>query len=174
MISDYIISKASSNDALQLAHISRTTFFEAFADQNTEADMELHLNEYYSIEKMKAELQDPLVSFFLAYCNKELVGYLKMSRHQKPEEDASLNLPLELERIYSLNKMIGKGVGKLLMQTAIAYAQENGNKTIWLGVFQKNETAISFYKKWGFEIYGEHEFVVGKDIQTDWLMKKQL
>lgn len=174
MISDYIISKANINDAFQLAHISRTTFYEAFAADNTEADMELHLNEYYSIEKMKAELQDPLVSFFLAFYNKDLVGYLKMSRHVKPEEDASLNLPIELERIYSLKKMIRKGVGKLLMQTAITYAQENSNKTIWLGVFQKNERAIAFYKKWGFEIYVEHEFVVGKDKQTDWLMKKLL
>lgn len=174
MISDYIISKASSNDALQLAHISRTTFYEAFADQNTEADMELHLKEYYSIDKMKAELEDPMVCFFLAYSDKELVGYLKMSRHSKPKEETSLDAPIELERIYTLNKMIGKGVGKFLMQTAFASALENGNKTIWLGVFQKNETAISFYTKWGFEIYSEHEFVVGKDIQTDWLMKKLL
>ncbi len=172
MITDFRITKAIAADAMQLADISRITFYEAFADQNTEADLVLHLKEYYSIEKMEAELQDPMVCFFLAYCDGELVGYLKMSRHPKPKEEISLDAPIELERIYTLNKMIGKGVGKLLMQTAIAYAMEMDKKTIWLGVFQKNETAISFYKKWGFEIYSEHEFVVGNDIQTDWLMKK--
>ena len=144
MISDYIISRASVVDAIQLADISRTTFFEAFAADNTEADMELHLNQYYSVEKMKVELQDPLVCFFLAYSNNELIGYLKMSLHVKPKEEISLDAPIELERIYSLKKMIGKGVGKLLMQTAIAFAKEKEKKTIWLGVFQKNETAISF------------------------------
>ncbi len=171
---DYTITKANVDDAMQVAAISRTTFYEAFAADNTEADMELHLNQYYSVEKMKAELQDPLACFFLAYSNNELIGYLKMSLHAKPKEEISLDAPIELERIYSLKKMIGKGVGKLLMQTAIAFAKEKEKKTMWLGVFQKNETAILFYKKWGFEIYGEHEFVVGKDVQTDWLMKKLL
>ncbi len=104
MISDYIISRASVVDAIQLADISRTTFFEAFAADNTEADMELHLNQYYSVEKMKTELQDPLVCFFLAYSNNELIGYLKMSLHVKPKEEISLDAPIELERIYSLKK----------------------------------------------------------------------
>jgi len=45
---------------------------------------------------------------------------------------------------------------------------------VWLGVWEKNNRAISFYKKWGFEKFGEHSFTLGDDIQNDWLMKKEL
>jgi hypothetical protein len=28
--------------------------------------------------------------------------------------------------------------------------------------------------KWGFEKFADHDFVLGNDIQKDWLMKKKL
>lgn len=32
--------------------------------------------------------------------------------------------------------------------------------------------AIQFYKKQGFEYFDKHHFILGKDVQTDWLLKK--
>jgi ribosomal protein S18 acetylase RimI-like enzyme len=45
---------------------------------------------------------------------------------------------------------------------------------IWLGVWEHNEHAISFYKKFGFEQFGDHIFMLGNDAQTDLLLKKNL
>jgi ribosomal protein S18 acetylase RimI-like enzyme len=47
-------------------------------------------------------------------------------------------------------------------------------QALWLGVWEKNERAINFYHRWGFEKFGEHDFILGDDVQTDWLMKKEL
>jgi diamine N-acetyltransferase len=168
------IRLAAIADAETLSKLSAQTFYEAFAASNTKEDMEKHLLEYYSQEKLAMELADELVVFMLAYYNGELAGYVKVSEHARPEEEKELEAPIELERIYSLQQTIGKGVGSALMQAAIDYAKAKQKKTLWLGVFQQNELAISFYKKWGFEIYSEHIFVVGNDPQTDWLMKKAL
>jgi ribosomal protein S18 acetylase RimI-like enzyme len=41
-------------------------------------------------------------------------------------------------------------------------------------VWEHNERALEFYRKWGFEKYGQHVFMLGNDAQTDLLMKKEL
>ena len=81
---------------------------------------------------------------------------------------------IEIARIYALKKSIGKGVGRELMQKCISIAREMNRDIIWLGVWEKNERAIQFYRKWGFEKFAEHEFILGNDVQTDWLMYKRL
>jgi ribosomal protein S18 acetylase RimI-like enzyme len=60
------------------------------------------------------------------------------------------------------------------MQRCIEIAKEMHREIIWLGVWEHNQQAINFYTKWGFEKFGEHDFVLGNDVQTDWLMKKDL
>ena len=42
---------------------------------------------------------------------------------------------------------------------------------LWLAVWEKNEQAIKFYEKHKFKIFGEHDFILGTDIQKDYLMK---
>jgi ribosomal protein S18 acetylase RimI-like enzyme len=65
-------------------------------------------------------------------------------------------------------------VGKLLMQESITIGREKGKDIIWLGVWEKNQRAINFYSSWGFEKFGECDFLLGDDMQRDWLMKKKL
>jgi len=45
---------------------------------------------------------------------------------------------------------------------------------VWLGVWEENLRAISFYKKNGFEEFDKHIFKLGDDEQTDIMMKKKL
>ena len=45
---------------------------------------------------------------------------------------------------------------------------------VWLGVWKQNKKAIDFYTKWGFRIFGECDFVLGNDLQKDWLMRKKI
>jgi GNAT superfamily N-acetyltransferase len=77
-------------------------------------------------------------------------------------------------RIYAEQSAIGKGVGAALMQYSIDLGREKGMKWIWLGVWEHNHRAIAFYTKWGFEKFGDHPFVLGADVQTDWWMRRKL
>ncbi|HSU51405.1 MAG TPA: GNAT family N-acetyltransferase, partial [Segetibacter sp.] len=61
-----------------------------------------------------------------------------------------------------------------LMEFAISFAVSNQKTVIFLGVWEHNKKAISFYEKLGFKKFGEHLFMLGKDAQTDWLMKKDV
>ena len=53
-------------------------------------------------------------------------------------------------------------------------AKAKGKKTIWLCVWEKNQRAIEFYTAWGFEKFGECDFILGRDVQKDSMMKKEL
>ena len=60
------------------------------------------------------------------------------------------------------------------MEYSIKTAADNGKNYVWLGVWEKNEKALKFYKKNGFYRIGEHSFVIGNDVQTDYIMRKDL
>jgi len=162
---------ATIDDAELIADISRETFYDTFASQNTREDMDLFMNEQFTKEKLMEEVAQENHIFILAESEGQVAGYAKLREGRYP--DGLDDLPsIEIARIYSTKNFIGKGVGSALMKECIKSAHEIGKRVIWLGVWEKNELAIRFYERWGFEKFAEHEFVLGKDIQTDWLMKK--
>jgi ribosomal protein S18 acetylase RimI-like enzyme len=58
------------------------------------------------------------------------------------------------------------------MQAALKRAQSLGCDVVWLGVWDRNERAIEFYRKWGFEEFGDQPFQLGIDVQNDLLMAR--
>ena len=47
-------------------------------------------------------------------------------------------------------------------------------QVIWLSVWEKNQRAIDFYNRWGFEKFADHTFILGNEVQNDWLLKKEI
>ncbi len=84
------------------------------------------------------------------------------------------NESLEVERIYIKSSFQKHGLGKYLLNNAIEIAIAKNKKNIWLGVWEKNENAIAFYKKLGFVQAGSHSFYMGDDEQVDLIMIKTL
>ncbi len=164
------IRRADASDAALIADLSRTTFYQAFAKDNTASDMELFMNEQFTKEGLMQEVQEADGIFLLAYDVTEAVGYARIRVENKYKQEGAL----EVARIYALDKAIGQGVGKALMETCLQIARDMQMNMVWLGVWEKNERAIAFYEKWGFEKFGEHKFLLGTDWQTDCLMKKML
>ena len=167
-----IIREATTDDAEMIAELSRQTFYETFAADNRKEDMEKFMNEQFTTSTLIEEVGAPGNIFLLAYVNEEVAGYARL--REKADNMFHYKPTLEIARIYAASSMIGKGVGKRLMGSAIAYARMLQKEIIWLGVWEKNQRAIEFYQKFGFEKFGEHDFVLGDDIQKDWLMKKEI
>lgn len=57
----------------------------------------------------------------------------------------------ELRKMYLQIQEQGKGIGKMLFQTAIAKAKEMGYTKMTLKTNSKLQTAIAMYQKYGFE-----------------------
>lgn len=164
---------ATPQDAGLIADMSRQTFYETFAAENSQEDMDKFMNEQFSREKLVAEVSEPGCIFFLAYDGDLVTGYAKMREGEKRPEFPGKKT-IEIARIYAATSYIGKGAGSALMQHCIETAKEMGKDILWLGVFEKNERAIGFYSRWGFTQFGTHYFVLGNDVQTDWLMGREV
>jgi diamine N-acetyltransferase len=170
---EVVIKPAVKDDVDMLQKLCIATFLDTYAKDNTVEDMRLYIAEHFNRKNLLDELENKMNFFFVATLNHEPVGYMKLR--------TSVELPqlknkksIELERIYVVKHFQNAGVGYQFIQFAVEFAQSKRFDTIWLGVWTRNEKAISFYKKCGFEIFGEHEFTLGTDEQTDWLMKKEL
>jgi ribosomal protein S18 acetylase RimI-like enzyme len=167
------IKRASVNDVYKLQKIGRETFSETFSTVNTEENMKKYLEEDLSLEKLTSELNSINSDFYFALLNNNVIGYLKLNFGQSQTELKD-DKALEIERIYVLKEFHGKNVGQLLYERAIQIAQQMNAVYVWLGVWEENPRAISFYKKNGFVEFDKHIFKLGNDEQTDIMMKLQL
>ena len=167
------IREATVADAALIADLSRQTFYDTFAPHNTEADMTKFLTEQFTRGRLLVEVGQPNNSFYLAYEGNDVAGYLKLREGRKPPGLENRNA-LEIARLYACQHMIGKGVGKLLMQKSIDTGVQKGNELIWLCVWEKNQRALDFYHSWGFEKCGSVDFLLGDDVQHDWVMQRKL
>ncbi|ARS35829.1 GNAT family N-acetyltransferase [Pontibacter actiniarum] len=167
------IRKVTLKDIDQLQKIGRQTFYETFSAGNTEENMKKYLEEGFSTEKVTAELNNENSEFYFASIDDFVIGYLKinfgLSQTELKDDKA-----LEIERIYVLSEYHGKRIGQLLYEKAMQIAKQSNADYIWLGVWEENPRAISFYKKNGFVEFDKHIFKLGDDEQTDIMMKLQL
>jgi len=165
---------ATNKDAALIADLSRETFYNAFAQYNTKADMDKFMNDVFAREKLMAELDLPDNIFLLAYTGNEIAGYARMCDKHVPETSLGTHNVIEIARIYTASDEIGKGIGSALINRCIEIAKERKRLYIWLGVWEKNDKGIRFYERFGFKKFGDHKFILGNDVQTDWLMMLKL
>jgi ribosomal protein S18 acetylase RimI-like enzyme len=55
------------------------------------------------------------------------------------------------------------------MQEAEKHARVRGMKRLLLGVYSRNEAAISFYERLGYKRVGERSFTVGENTYHDYI-----
>ena len=132
-----------------------------------------YLAQNFSVARTEEELSSPANQFLRADLAGELVGYAKLHQGTAPEFVTG-DRPVELSQIYVSADQQGHGVGRALMQGCIDAARESGCETMWLGVWERNSKAQAFYRRWGFRKVGTQSFLLGADVQTDWVMELDL
>ena len=73
-----------------------------------------------------------------------VVGHLQLAEAEAPDE-------LEVKNMAVQESHQGRGIGRALMEAAIARARERGCARVQLDVNERNETALSLYRSLGFE-----------------------
>ena len=169
----FVINECTLEDVKTLQEISYNTFNETFSPMNTKENMKAYLRNAFTIKRLKGEISNPFSKFFFIYCNGVLAGYLKVNVNEAQTENMGEDA-LEIERIYIREEFQKKGLGKYLLNKAMEIAMERNKEKIWLGVWEKNENAIDFYKEMGFVQTGSHSFYMGDEEQTDIIMIKIL
>ncbi|WP_419698176.1 GNAT family N-acetyltransferase [Mucilaginibacter sp. NFX135] len=168
-----IIQKATIADAETLLAFGRKTFFDFFAHLNTPENMEAYAANAFTLPRIQAELLNPGSHFYFAMLNGHITGYMKINL-DAAQTELQDGKALEVERIYVLAEYHGKKIGHELLNFAFQMAKDKDLQYVWLGVWEHNQKALSFYEKHGFKVFGSHPFMLGSDKQTDLLMKKEL
>lgn len=167
------IKRCTFEDIGLLQEISVETFYETFKDQNSPENMNAYLERAFNLKQLEKELSHPFSQFFFVYFNHEAAGYLKVNTNDAQSEEMG-DESLEIERIYIKSKFQKHGLGKYLLNQAMEMAMELDKTKVWLGVWEKNENAIAFYKKMGFVQTGAHAFYMGDEEQMDFIMTQTL
>lgn len=154
----------------KLILISRKTFVEAFEKDNDPKDFRAYVDMAFDREKLQNELSNRNSFFYFMYSGEILTGYFKLNIDQA-QTDLKLPEAIELERIYVLQEFQGQKIGQSMLQEAMHIARKKKKEFLWLGVWEKNTRAITFYKNNGFSKFGKHPYYIGKDKQMDWLMR---
>ncbi|HYE95162.1 MAG TPA: GNAT family N-acetyltransferase, partial [Rubricoccaceae bacterium] len=167
------IRPATPADAETLAALAERTFRDTFAADNTADDMEAYVRDAFGLDRVRAELEDAANTFLLAFVNggEQTVGYAKL-RTGATDPSVTGPAPVELERLYVDRGALGHGVGAALLRASLDAARSAGHRTLWLGVWERNARAISFYERWGFETVGDHVFRLGSADQRDLIMER--
>ena len=169
---------ATVADAAHLNKLAVETFRDSFAEHNSPANMERYLAEAFTAERQIAEITDAGGTVLLAERTDgsgvvHLVGYAHLVSGPAPAAVTG-PAPLELKRLYVARQWHGHGVAQALMDAVLDAARMRGARTVWLGVWERNPRAVAFYAKYDFARVGELSFILGEDVQTDWLLARAL
>ncbi|WP_175638451.1 GNAT family N-acetyltransferase [Metabacillus schmidteae] len=167
------LKQCNLEDLHKLQEISYETFNETFKDQNSPESMKAYLEKAFNVKQLEKELSNTSSQFYFVFYSNEVAGYLKINKNDAQTEKMGEE-SVEIERIYIKKKFQKHGLGKYMITKAIELARKENKKKIWLGVWEKNENAIGFYKKMGFVQTGKHAFYMGDEEQTDFIMSKLL
>lgn len=173
MNQDYILIQATLADLEELLNFAKSTFIDTYEHLNNPKSFQDYLDKAFSKENFKAEIETPNTHFYVLREEETIIGYIKLN-FSKGAEELDSKICVEIERIYVLPKAKGKGYGKALIEKAKKVAIEQGKQVLWLGVWEHNAKAIGFYEKMGFKKFGTHIFMMGNEVQNDYLMKMDL
>lgn len=165
--------KCSATDLDTLLEVSRTTFRDAFEEQNDPEDFKAYMSTAFDKKNIRQQLENQDSSFYFVYSDGLLAGYFKINEHTAQTE-VKLAESIELERIYVVKEFQGRQIGSTILQEVLRLAKKGRKTFIWLGVWQKNTEAVRFYERHGFLKFGTHPYFIGDDQQTDWLMRYEL
>ena len=174
-MSEIKIRKGTIEDAEMLTDLAYKTFWDAFHEhpKNAPDDLADYMSKAFNQAQIESELADENAIFLVAEIDGEPAGYAKLIVDNiEPGIEAAK--PIELNRLYSKQEFLGKGVGARLMEESFAIAANLNCDAMWLGVWEYNPRAQRFYEKYGFRGVGRHTFQLGSDAQTDLLMQKEI
>lgn len=167
------ITLCQSDEVPLLRQMAESTFVKAFGAQNTPEDMAAYIAKAFSLAHVQGEFDNPDSYFYFAKEEGKAIAYLKLNFNQA-QTDLKEEEGMEIERIYVESTHQGRGIGATLFDFAWDIAIERGVTYVWLGVWDQNPGAIRFYEPQGFRAFSQHSFLLGQDLQSDILMRKDL
>lgn len=164
-----MIRQAGTADIPVIRSIAHRTWPHAYYPAILSAEQLAYMLELLYSEKALTEAMEKKGQrFFLLERDGEFVGFTSCTPHQGGTSITHLN------KLYVLPSEQGTGSGKALLERAIAFAKEQGDRAVELNVNKRNK-AISFYERHGFRIDRGEVIDIGQGyVMDDHVMVRHL
>lgn len=169
----FTIRPAGLADAGILADLGARTFCETFQSICSSEDLAAYVAATYGEARQRAELADPARPGMVLEVDGVPAGFVQLRLGHREPGVRGLR-PVELQRIYVLRAHHGTGLGAALMEASVNQARDWRADVLWLGVWEHNDRALAFYARSGFREAGEHVFMIGRQVDRDLILVKDL
>lgn len=164
-----IIRKASTTDAKKLANLIKEV------EKNSKYILwesgEREVQAESQVEMIKSIQASENSTIFVAEKEQDLVGYLFAIGGKARRNKHSVYIVVGI-----LQAKRGQGIGTKLFYRLDRWARDRNIRRLELTVVTKNDTALSLYRKAGFEIEGtkRHSLLIGDEFMDEYYMAKLL
>ncbi len=167
----YTLRRATPDDADTLSALATRTFVETFGHLYPPEDLQAFLDEAYPAFRQRVILEHPDYAVWLLECDGMAVGHAAAGPCGLPHPQVRAG-DGELKRLYLIKDEQNSGWGSRLFETALAWLERDGPRTLWIGVWSENFGAQRFYGRHGFEKAGEYEFPVGRVRDREFILRR--
>lgn len=143
------IRLATSSDIASLIHLNYEV---QLLHINIAPSVFCNVQELEVSQWFEEQIKDGNTQVYIAENSKAVLGYLIVKVITRPSN------PFMFEQRYAYiehmcvnSESRGKGIGRLLISTAISFVKDSGIDRIELDVWSKNTNAINVYKQIGFQ-----------------------
>ncbi|MEZ0128677.1 GNAT family N-acetyltransferase [Flavobacterium sp. LBUM151] len=162
------ISEAGLSDIKIIQEITNITWPITYGEILSQTQLDYMLGLFYSDEALTKQIENKEQLFYLISDTESTIGFIGIEHHYKNEAITKIH------KIYLLPETQGKGIGKTVIDEIAKMALENHSTTLVLNVNRFN-SALSFYKKIGFEIKETVDIEIGNGyLMEDYVMEKRL
>jgi diamine N-acetyltransferase len=161
------VRRATRADVPALADLARRTWEDAFGHTVSREDSSAELDANRSAAYFEAALAEDTV--LVAEDESRLAGYVQFGEVRIAEVEAAPG-EQELRRLYVDTGLQRGGIGRTLLNAALADPRLAGAHRVVLQVWEQSEGAIGLYRSLGFEAVGRTTFRIGSEVAEDLVM----
>jgi ribosomal protein S18 acetylase RimI-like enzyme len=158
------VRAAEEADLPETSALAKRTWADAFGSSVSAEDHAAELEKTRSEEYFRSALATDTI--LVADLGGDLVGYVQFGDVTIPEVEAQPG-DQGLHRLYVETDLHGRGIGRELLDAALAHPRLAAARRIYLAVWEKNEPARRLYESLGFRAVGTTRFRIGSETMED-------
>ncbi|MBI4430037.1 MAG: GNAT family N-acetyltransferase [Ignavibacteriales bacterium] len=143
------------NDFSDIRRVIWNTWMDTYGSFIPEEDLRSFFEEYYNVEALEKQFENPDVVCYVAEVEGRIVAYERTFFNEEEHREYVASL-------YVMPENQSAGLGRRLMTVAAEEAKKRKLDKVWLGVMVQNTEAVQWYKKMGYQIVEEAPFSMGK------------
>lgn len=159
---------ATPEEAALIRVLAETIWWPTYMPIISPGHIRYMLDSIYELDRIEQQIASGEQTYLLLTVDGEPKGFTAYApRSENPDV-------YKVHKLYCLPDSIGKGYGRMLIEAIEKAVAKEGKKTIELNV-NRNNPAIGFYEKMGFNIIRSEDIDIGKGFfMNDYVMRKEL